>query len=55
MSVTAPVDSVLKTIGGTPVVRLRRIVTAAAADVLVKLEFLNPTGSYKGPHGARDD
>ncbi len=40
-------ESVLKAIGGTPVVRLRRVVTAADADVLVKLEFFNPTGSYK--------
>ena len=40
-------ESVLKAIGGTPVVRLRRVVTSADADVLVKLEFFNPTGSYK--------
>ena len=30
-------DSVLQTIGNTPVVRLRKIVTPAMADVLVKL------------------
>ena len=40
-------DSVLRAIGGTPVVRLRRVVTAAHADVIVKLESMNPTGSYK--------
>src|SRR4029453_13839203 len=40
-------DSVLHAIGGTPVVRLRRIVGAGDADVLVKLESANPTGSYK--------
>src|SRR6476619_4787427 len=40
-------DSVLRAIGGTPVVRLRRVVTAAHADVIVKLESTNPTGSYK--------
>ena len=40
-------DSVLKAIGGTPVVRLRRVVGPADADVIVKLEALNPTGSYK--------
>jgi cysteine synthase len=34
-------------IGGTPVVRLRRIVSDADADVIVKLESVNPTGSYK--------
>src|SRR5687768_14800272 len=39
--------SVLQAIGGTPVVRLRSVVPAGAADVLVKLEFYNPTGSYK--------
>ncbi len=39
--------SVLDAIGGTPIVRLRRLAPANAADVLVKLEFFNPTGSYK--------
>jgi cysteine synthase A len=34
-------------IGGTPVVRLRRVVPAGAADVFVKMESVNPTGSYK--------
>src|SRR5262245_47479481 len=40
-------DSVLKAIGRTPVVRLRHVVTPDSADVVVKLEFVNPTGSYK--------
>jgi cysteine synthase len=40
-------DSVLNAIGGTPVVRLRKIVAAGDAGVLVKLESVNPTGSYK--------
>ena len=40
-------DSVLQAIGRTPLVRLRAIVPSGAADVLVKLEFYNPTGSYK--------
>jgi cysteine synthase A len=39
--------SVLDAIGRTPLVRLRRLVPSGAADVLVKLEFFNPTGSYK--------
>ena len=39
--------SVLQAIGGTPVVRLSSVVPAGAADVFVKLEFYNPTGSYK--------
>src|SRR6187399_1613447 len=40
-------SSVLRAIGGTPVVRLRRVVPTGCADVLVKLESVNPTGSYK--------
>ena len=47
MPVLSVADSVLKAIGGTPIVRLRRIVPEAAADVIVKLESANPTGSYK--------
>src|SRR5271168_31298 len=39
--------SVLEAIGDTPVVRLKKIVTAGIAEVLVKLEYYNPTGSYK--------
>jgi len=42
-----PVDSVLHAIGSTPVVRLRRLVAPDSADVVVKLEYFNPTGSYK--------
>lgn len=34
-------------IGNTPVVRLRRVVGEGSADVYVKLEYLNPTGSHK--------
>ncbi len=47
MTVPAPVNSVLKTIGSTPVVRLQRLVQPGWADVVVKLEYFNPTGSYK--------
>lgn len=39
--------SVLEAIGGTPVVRLNKIVPPGSAEVLVKLEYYNPTGSYK--------
>ena len=39
--------STLDTIGGTPVVRLNKVVPPGSADVLVKLEYFNPTGSYK--------
>ena len=47
MSAPAPVDSVLRAIGSTPVVRLQRLVTAGSADVVIKLESFNPTASYK--------
>src|SRR5262252_1931861 len=47
MSVAAIASSVLNAIGHTPLVRLRRLAPAGAADVVVKLEFYNPTGSYK--------
>jgi len=43
----APVDSVLDTIGHTPIVRLRHVVPDGCADVFVKLEYFNPTGCYK--------
>ncbi|HEX6164566.1 MAG TPA: cysteine synthase family protein [Vicinamibacterales bacterium] len=47
MTSPAPVDSVLNAIGRTPVLRLRKVVPPGAADVYVKLEYFNPTGSYK--------
>lgn len=47
LSLPSVCDSVLETIGSTPVVRLRRIVPKGAAQVLIKLEYFNPTGSYK--------
>ena len=47
MSSPAIVNSVLQAIGRTPLVRLKRLVDPASADVLVKLEYFNPTGSYK--------
>jgi cysteine synthase len=37
----------LAAIGSTPIVRLTRLVDADAAEVWVKLEAANPTGSYK--------
>ncbi len=42
-----PVESILEAVGGTPVVRLRRVVPAGAAAVLAKLESFNPGGSVK--------
>jgi cysteine synthase A len=47
MTTTRVADSVLQAIGNTPVVRLRRVVDAGSADVVVKLESINPSGSYK--------
>ena len=44
---TSVKDSVLEAIGNTPAVRLRKLVTPEMADVIVKLEYYNPTGSYK--------
>jgi cysteine synthase len=40
-------QSVLDAIGNTPLVQLRRVVPAGAARVFLKLEYFNPTGSYK--------
>ena len=46
MPVTEVASGILETIGQTPVVQLKRIVPEGA-DVFVKLEYFNPTGSYK--------
>ena len=40
-------SSMLDVVGGTPVVQLTSVVPDGAADVFVKLEWFNPTGSYK--------
>jgi cysteine synthase A len=42
-------DSIIDTIGGTPLVRLSRLAADAgvAAEILAKLEFFNPLGSVK--------
>ena len=40
-------ESILQAIGRTPLVRLKHVTGADAADVVVKLESYNPTGSYK--------
>ena len=39
--------SILQAIGNTPIVKLRKLNSAESATVLVKLEYFNPTGSYK--------
>ncbi len=40
-------NSVLSLIGNTPLVRLTRVAKDVGAEVLVKLEYLNPSGSIK--------
>ena len=47
MAAPPAVDSVLRAIWHTPLVRLRRLVPPDSAVVVVKLESFNPTGSYK--------
>lgn len=41
------VDNVLELIGNTPMVRLNQITKDVDAEILVKLEYLNPSGSMK--------
>jgi cysteine synthase A len=45
----APIErpGVLATIGNTPIVRLGRLPEPGSAEIVVKLESHNPTGSYK--------
>lgn len=45
-------NSILDTIGGTPLVKLNRITDGAKATVLLKLEFFNPLSSVKDRIGA---
>ena len=47
-------DSIVDTIGGTPLVRVRKLTAEAGvqADVLAKLEFFNPLSSVKDRIGA---
>jgi cysteine synthase A len=44
-------NGILDTIGDTPLVRLRRIVPESGAELWVKLEYRNPTGSMKDRMG----
>jgi cysteine synthase A len=41
------VRTILDTIGNTPLVKLTRVVPSYCAEVVVKLEYFSPTGSYK--------
>jgi cysteine synthase len=40
-------ESIIDLVGETPMLRLRRVVPADAAEVYIKLEYLNPGGSVK--------
>jgi len=40
-------DDITDLVGGTPVLRLTRLVPAGSADIFAKLEYLNPGGSVK--------
>lgn len=43
----APKENALFAIGNTPLVKLNKLTRGLHANVYVKLEFFNPTGSYK--------
>ena len=40
-------DSILQAVGNTPMVRLNRVTRGVDANILVKCEYLNPSGSLK--------
>lgn len=40
-------DSILDAVGNTPLVRLRKVAANLDSEILVKCEFLNPSGSLK--------
>ncbi|MBK8977289.1 MAG: cystathionine beta-synthase [Planctomycetes bacterium] len=46
-------DSILSTVGMTPVVRLSRLARHLPAEILAKCEFMNPGGSVKDRIGVR--
>jgi cysteine synthase A len=41
------VDTILELIGKTPMLRLHKLAKGIEANILLKLEYLNPSGSYK--------
>jgi cysteine synthase A len=47
MPATQNIPTVLQAIGNTPLVKLQKIRSKQGAEVVVKLEYFNPTGSYK--------
>ena len=46
-------DSILDTMGNTPIIRLQKLARGIPADVLVKVEGMNPGGSVKDRIGLR--
>src|SRR5215510_14561981 len=46
-------DSILETVGRTPLVRLRNVTAGLACTVAAKVEFFNPGGSVKDRPGIR--
>jgi cysteine synthase len=46
-------DSILDSVGSTPMVRLSRIGRDLPAELVAKCEFMNPGGSVKDRIGAR--
>jgi len=40
-------DDITDLVGGTPLLRLKRLVPSGSADIFAKLEYLNPGGSVK--------
>jgi cysteine synthase A len=41
------VDTILDAIGNTPLVKLQKLAPKGGADIFVKAEYFNPSGSYK--------
>ena len=40
-------DDITQLVGETPILKLKRIVPAGAAEIYAKLEYMNPGGSVK--------
>jgi hypothetical protein len=48
-------DSVIDLVGRTPMIRLNRIVPGGSAEVLGKMEALEPRRQRQGPHRPQHD
>src|SRR5689334_4729019 len=46
-------ESVLEAVGGTPLIRLRKVAPASGARLFAKVEYFNPGGSVKDRIGIR--